>query len=233
MLSSINTHRRPNTKIMKNILLVLTITTIFVGLFLTTLFSKSALSQRTIPSSDNTETNLYLNKGTEYFKSGQYPEAIEQFQKAIQSNPKDPLAYSLIGTAYFLTGREKDGQENMQQAIELYNKAGDYQKAEKLMSFIKNHKINEEQLINLEAKASLKTIQLAEKMLRSDKNNYISCDSTEDCNSKLSLKLSSEHWKYCVFTDDKGGFCSEARENGGQSSWFISEDGDASKMTCR
>jgi len=218
---------------MKNILVVLTITAIFVGLSLTTLFSKSASSQGTIPSSDTTETNSYLNKGTEYFKSGQYPEAIEQFQKAIQSNPKDPLAYSFLGSVYFLTGKEKDGQENIQQAIELYNKAGDYQKAEKLMSFIKNHKINEVQLIDLEAKTNLKTIQLAEKMIRWNKNNYISCDSTEDCNSKLSLKLSSEHWKYCVFTDDKGGFCSEARESGGKSSWFISENGDASKMTCR
>jgi len=173
---------------------MLKITVIFVALFLTALYSKSALSQATAPPSENAETNAYLDKGTEYFKNGQYQEAIEQLQKAVQLNPKDALAYSLLGSSYFFVGKQKDGQENIQQAIELYNNAGDYQKAEKLMSLLKNYKVSEEQIINGEAKISLKIIQLTENMFRLDKKSYVSCDSTEDCNSKLNLKLPSGYW---------------------------------------
>ena len=203
-----------------------------MGLFLAILYSKLVFSQDAPPSSENTETNPYLNKGTEYFKNGQYPEAIEQFQKDIQSNPKDALAYSLLSSTYFLLGRDKEGEENIQKAIELYNNVGDSGKAEKLMSLLKNYKMSKAQTIGQEAKINLKIIQLTEKMFRLDKKSYISCDSTEDCNSKLNLNLSGDRWKYYVFTDDKGGFCSEARGSGGTSSWFIKEEGNPIKGTC-
>lgn len=182
---------------------------------------------------ENAATNPYLDKGAQYFQNGQYQQAIKQFQIAIKSNHDDALAYSLLGSAYLLLGKESRGIENIQKAIELYKKAGDYQRAGKLASLLGNYNISKDQAIDGQVKLNLKIIQLTERILWSEKNSYVSCDSTQDCNSKLDIKLPADSWEYSVFINDKDGFCSEAKEINGATAWIIKENGDPVKGTCR
>jgi len=56
------------------------------------------------------------SRGSSYYHKGQYDQAISDFNKALEINPKDADAYSNRGTAY----REK-GQSD--QAIVDFNKA--------------------------------------------------------------------------------------------------------------
>jgi tetratricopeptide (TPR) repeat protein len=58
----------------------------------------------------------YGNRGSEYFKEGNFTQAMSDFNKAIELNPKDPEAYYNRGDVY-----KKQG--NFTQAISDYNKA--------------------------------------------------------------------------------------------------------------
>ncbi|MEE8329020.1 MAG: tetratricopeptide repeat protein [Thermodesulfovibrionia bacterium] len=63
-----------------------------------------------------TETAIHLFKGTSYTKKGQYDKAINDYNKAIEINPKFAVAYINRGLAY-----RRKGQYN--QAISDFNKA--------------------------------------------------------------------------------------------------------------
>jgi tetratricopeptide (TPR) repeat protein len=206
---------------------------IWACLFITAPYSHLASAQEIGPVSDSGQTSNYLDKGTMYFQKGEYQAAVALFQKEIGLNPQNALAYSLLGSTYFLLGKDKEGEESFQKAIELYNSAGDPQKAEKLISLLKNYKVSKVQTISQEAKINLKIIQLTEKTLRLDKKSYMGCDSAQDCNSKLNMNLSADRWQYYVYIDEKSGFCSEAKEVNGTTSWFITEYGDAMRGSCR
>jgi len=58
----------------------------------------------------------YLKKGVSLFDQGNYEEALEQFNKAIELNPKNYIAHNYVGLVYFEL-RAYD------QAIEYFNKA--------------------------------------------------------------------------------------------------------------
>jgi tetratricopeptide (TPR) repeat protein len=215
-----------------NCSIVARIMAIIVGLFLFCMYPELLLCQEAAAPQENAATNPYLDKGAQYFQNGQYQDAIGQLQMAIQSNPEDALAYSLLGSAYLLLGKESQGSENIQKAVELYKKSGDYQKADKLVSLLANYSASKDKAIDEQVKLNLKIIQLTERILRSEKNSYVSCDSTQDCNSKLDIKLPADSWEYTVFSDDKDSFCSEAKEINRGAVWIIKESGDPVKGTC-
>ena len=57
---------------------------------------------------------------------------------------------------------------------------------------------------NKEAKTMLQLIYQAEKMYRLEQSGsgYISCNDTDDCNSKLDLSINSQNWDFRVTTNN-------------------------------
>ena len=56
------------------------------------------------PTSNNSSSTTYFEKGNDYFKQGDYQEAIEQYDEAILLNPQDASAYYNRGLAYHHLG---------------------------------------------------------------------------------------------------------------------------------
>ncbi|GLT47206.1 hypothetical protein SLA2020_209170 [Shorea laevis] len=70
-------------------------------------------------------------KGNEYFKEQDYPEAIKHYTEAIRRNPKDPKAYSNRAACYTKLGALPEGLKDAEKCIELdptfskgYNRKG-------------------------------------------------------------------------------------------------------------
>src|ERR1035437_5876532 len=61
----------------------------------------------------------HLNKGVTAFKNAQYPEAVEQFKKAVDLDPNFPTARLYLATAYmqqYIPGAESPENNNMSAA---------------------------------------------------------------------------------------------------------------------
>lgn len=70
---------------MKTLRILLVIFTLF---FNNNLFGKSTYS-------------IYISEGMSFYKLGEYDKAIQNFEKAIELNPNDPLPYRMIGLSYY------------------------------------------------------------------------------------------------------------------------------------
>jgi tetratricopeptide (TPR) repeat protein len=71
----------------------------------------------TPPTQDESgDAKLYNNRGTAYGEKGQYDQAISDFNRAIEINPRYTMAYNNRGIVYRLKGR-------YDQAISDFNKA--------------------------------------------------------------------------------------------------------------
>jgi len=66
----------------------------------------------------------YMEKGVEYFNSGNHQKAIENLSKHIELHPKDILAYITRGAAYNDSGDHTKAIENFNKAIELNPNSG-------------------------------------------------------------------------------------------------------------
>jgi serine/threonine protein kinase/lipoprotein NlpI len=67
----------------------------------------------------NTEINSYLRSGFSYFDSGQYDNAILNFSKVIELDPKNVKAYVYRGKAYYRVGQYELAISDYSNAIEL------------------------------------------------------------------------------------------------------------------
>jgi tetratricopeptide (TPR) repeat protein len=65
------------------------------------------------------ETAIHLFKGRAYQGKGQYDQAIADFNKAIEINPRDPLAYNNRGFIMFKLGNTKRACSDVKRACEL------------------------------------------------------------------------------------------------------------------
>ena len=54
-------------------------------------------------------TNLYL--GWTYLQKGSYPEAVEQFQKALSLSNGHSMVLAMLGYTYAVSGRRQDAEE--------------------------------------------------------------------------------------------------------------------------
>jgi tetratricopeptide (TPR) repeat protein len=76
------------------------------------------LFSSTYSMADVTATS-WVEKGVELVIEGKYDKAIEHFNKAIEINPKDSVAYNNRGAAYGQIGNYKQQIEDCNKAIEL------------------------------------------------------------------------------------------------------------------
>ena len=63
----------------------------------------------------------YINRGNAYFEKGQYDQAISDYTKALEINPRDAWAYFDRGNAYFEKGEYDKAWEDMHKAQALMN----------------------------------------------------------------------------------------------------------------
>ncbi|KKQ79541.1 MAG: hypothetical protein UT02_C0032G0003 [Parcubacteria group bacterium GW2011_GWC2_38_7] len=62
---------------------------------------------------------IYINKGIGYAKQGEYDQAILNFNKALEINPKHAEAYINRGNAYFFKGQHNEAIKDFNKAIEI------------------------------------------------------------------------------------------------------------------
>ncbi len=61
--------------------------------------------------------------GTQAYQSGQAAQAINQFQQALQANPRDANAYYNLAATYYASGKQSQNNQWLQQAEQLYRQA--------------------------------------------------------------------------------------------------------------
>jgi Flp pilus assembly protein TadD len=69
--------------------------------------------------SDSRDPKFYNNRGIAYAEKGQYDQAISDFSKAIEINPRYGKAYNNRGIVYRLTGRYDQAISDFNKAIEI------------------------------------------------------------------------------------------------------------------
>jgi tetratricopeptide (TPR) repeat protein len=62
---------------------------------------------------------FYLNRGVDLFKKGQWDQAIAEFNKALELNPRNAEAYSCRGSAYLKRGRVDLAMADINKALEV------------------------------------------------------------------------------------------------------------------
>ena len=73
-------------------------------------------------SAADVKTSSWVEKGVALVVEGKYNEAIEAFNKAIELNPKDAVAYNNRGAAYGQTGNYKQQIEDSTRALQINSK---------------------------------------------------------------------------------------------------------------
>ncbi len=84
------------------------------------------------------EPNIYYNRGLAYSRLLQYPQAINDYNKAIALNPEYPFPYQ--GRAllkYEKLGDKKGGLQDLKTAAEIYRRQGNKSKFDELMGLYK------------------------------------------------------------------------------------------------
>ena len=61
--------------------------------------------------------------GSQAYQSGQYAQAINQFQQALQANPRDSNAYYNLAASYYSLGKQSKNSQWLQQAEQLYRQS--------------------------------------------------------------------------------------------------------------
>jgi tetratricopeptide (TPR) repeat protein len=69
---------------------------------------------------DELTTEDYFNRGYAHTKKGEHNEAIEDYTKSIELNPR-PAAYNNRGLAYKGLGQYEEAIQDFNQAIDLYS----------------------------------------------------------------------------------------------------------------
>ena len=63
--------------------------------------------------------DLFVSRGTSYFRLGQYQHAIEEYDKALKMDPNDAIGYYNRGLSYRRLGQYQRAIEDCDKAIEL------------------------------------------------------------------------------------------------------------------
>ncbi len=71
----------------------------------------------------NLKTNTLNQNGVRAFQSGQVPQAINEFQKAMMSNPGNADSYYNLAASYLALGRQQQNKQWFDQAEQLYRQA--------------------------------------------------------------------------------------------------------------
>jgi len=88
----------------------------FVIIIIPILFSCASTQQKQVESRD---AKFYNNRGTDRGEKGQYDEAISDFKKAIEINPRYNKAYNNRGIVYRLKGQYDQAVSDFNKAIEI------------------------------------------------------------------------------------------------------------------
>jgi tetratricopeptide (TPR) repeat protein len=67
----------------------------------------------------NTKEKILIHKGMDKVKQGQYPEAIEIFDRVLSTNPKSTYAWNNRGVALFKADRPKEALESYEQSLKI------------------------------------------------------------------------------------------------------------------
>jgi len=81
-----------------------------------TLFSCATIQQTQLKSSDAAGHN---NRGFDYYQIGRYDQAISEFSKAIEINPRLAIPYNNRGAAYLSKGEYEQAILDLSKAIEI------------------------------------------------------------------------------------------------------------------
>jgi len=65
-------------------------------------------------------TSLHIDLGIAYGQIGDYEHAEESIKKALQLNPRHPVAYNELGIIYRKTGRFESARKSYESALEVY-----------------------------------------------------------------------------------------------------------------
>ncbi len=87
---------------------------------------EKAMKERTAAMSKNKALNDAFNAAMESMKSKQYPQAVEQFNKAAELDPKQVVIWSNLAETYSEMGKAQTGAEqqaSLDKAVETYKKA--------------------------------------------------------------------------------------------------------------
>ncbi len=68
------------------------------------------------------DAKAYNNRGTAYARKGQYDQAISDFNKALEINPRDAPAYNNRGIAYYHKGQYDKAWKDVHKAQDLGHK---------------------------------------------------------------------------------------------------------------
>ena len=61
--------------------------------------------------------------GNQAYQSGQYAQAVNQFQQALRANPRDSNAYYNLAASYYSMGKQSNNSQWLQQAEQLYRQS--------------------------------------------------------------------------------------------------------------
>ncbi len=70
-------------------------------------------------ASDIDPAQTFINLGNEYYRSGRYSQAIDEYRRAIEVNPYSDEAHASMGMAYYRLGRRDDAERSFRRALRL------------------------------------------------------------------------------------------------------------------
>ena len=94
------------------------------------------MNNPTIEDDPKDVASYYYNRGNDYAKLGNHKQAIEDFKKAIELNPKEGDFYRKRGASYFVLGNHNQAIKDYDKAIELDPKNASFYYSRGLVHFI-------------------------------------------------------------------------------------------------
>lgn len=76
-----------------------------------------------IASGCNLGVQQHNVSGNQAYQSGQYAQAINQFQQSLRANPRDSNAYYNLAASYYSMGKQSNNSQWLQQSEQLYRQA--------------------------------------------------------------------------------------------------------------
>ncbi len=154
----------------------------------------------------------HFKAGEDFVYAGNFPDAIEQFTKAIELDPDYDKAYIARADAYEKTGKLKEAAEDYDRASTFVNKTDIFYSAGRLYYEIGDYETAIERInVALELKrTNMEAYQVLSKTyLAQGKYN----EALEECNAALGLKESSENFYLRGTINEKLGKMEFAEED--------------------
>jgi Tfp pilus assembly protein PilF len=84
--------------------------------------------------------DMLYNQGVIFWNSNRFPEALEQFERAIQANPSYAAAHFMLGRAYLNAGKLDEALKAFESYLELEPKGRDADEASKMVEMLRQMK---------------------------------------------------------------------------------------------